>query len=145
MIQIPLSLQILWKTLLLLLVVVIFIIYGLYRSSLTPKYHPGGPYYYGDFALYAVPYSPKEELSKEQAVERVVYFIAYFDNKGRIISFTKCVNGIQEWTSKFYYHNNDKLEHMDTFNADNTITQLYCDEKGHYMKTVKINGNVPVK
>jgi hypothetical protein len=47
-----------------------------YCKDAQTKYHPGGPYYYGGFANYKIPFQPIEELTLAEAKLRESYYEA---------------------------------------------------------------------
>lgn len=67
------------------------------------KYHPGGPYYYESFANYEIPFHPVDEITIEKAEKLNSYYIAYFNDEGRIISFEKILYGKRAFTDHYYY------------------------------------------
>lgn len=78
-------------------------------SANQPKYHPGGPYYYKSWANYHLPYRPVDEVSKSGAEELenqgFSYYIAYFDEEGRIKSFEKRYREKMEFNVTYFYEN----------------------------------------
>ncbi len=91
------------------------------------KYLPGGPYYYKSWATYFKPYRPVDKITLSEAKELekngYAYYVAYFDNKGRIKSFDKFHSGKTVWKSEYSYENSKIKEtmHSDGNKVVNTL------------------------
>lgn len=94
------------------------------------KYRAGGPYYYESFANYEIPFRPIGELTSEEAKVRDSYYIAYFDNDGKIVSFTKYLYGKFEFSDKYIYRSNGVLERREMTKSTGDIEIQYFDKKG---------------
>jgi antitoxin component YwqK of YwqJK toxin-antitoxin module len=99
------------------------------------RYRPGGPYYYGGFANYKIPFQPIEELTLDETKLRESYYVAYFDNSGKIVSFTKYLKGEPEFSDKYTYTSTGSLERreMTKYTAKEVVIQFY-DRKGKMIK-----------
>ncbi len=94
----------------------------------APRTHPhGGPYYYGNFSDYSVPPRPTDELSAEKAKARDAYYVAYFDDSGKIISFEKYLYGAREFTEQYDYRYDGMLDRRILIKAGGETTMQYFD------------------
>lgn len=98
------------------------------------KYHPGGPYYYESFSGYDIPFRPVGELTPEKAKSRETYYIAYFNNDGKIISFEKYLNGKKEFGDQYIYKSDGVLERRELSKASGEVTIQYFDKNGKMIK-----------
>lgn len=114
----------------------IFVLWLLCSScSAEARYHPGGPYYYGSFADYKIPFQPIEELTQEKAKLRESYYVAYFDGDGRIVSFTKYFKGKKEFHDGYTYSSGGLLERREITKYTGEVTIQYFNNKGEITKT----------
>jgi len=98
------------------------------------KHNPGMPYYYGSFSGYYRPYRPSEPLTFEDAIKRHSYYVAYYDEQEKVISFTKYLNGKLLFNTKYFYWQSGTLEREEiTDEKGETRTNNY-DEKGKRIK-----------
>lgn len=98
------------------------------------KYHPGGPYYYGDFATYKIPFRPIEELTPSEAKTRDVYYLAYFNDGGEILSFTKYLKGKIEFSDKYIYDQSGILERRELTKSTGEVIIQYFDKQGRIIQ-----------
>jgi len=59
------------------------------------KPRTSGPYYFEGFAHYKIPFQPIKELTPSEAKSRDAYYIAYYSNDGKIISFRQFYSEVQ--------------------------------------------------
>lgn len=97
-------------------------------------YPTGGPYYYGDYKHYLIPFQPIEQLTHEEAIKRKVYYISYFNDKGQITLFEKYYKGKPEFTDKYYYRKNGTLEKRETIRLNSETKVQLFDENGKLIK-----------
>ena len=109
----------------------------LYTSCHAQKnsYIPDTPYYYGSFSGYQIPFVPSEPLSYEAALQRKSYYIAYYDKKGKIISFSKYLNKQMFSTDKYFYREAGTLKKREMIKASGEVTIQYFDEAGKLIPT----------
>jgi antitoxin component YwqK of YwqJK toxin-antitoxin module len=89
----------------------------------------GGPYYFAKFIGYQIPFQPSEEISYEEAKKRNTYYVAHFDEEGRIVSFSKYLKGKLIFIDKYYYDSGSLARREMTKSTGETTTH-YFDEKG---------------
>jgi hypothetical protein len=110
----------------------------------TPKYHPGGPYYYKSWADYFLPYRPVNEISLSEAKELggqgYAYYIAFFNDIGMIVSFEKQYRGKMEFKATYYYDKGvlRKEEVIDL--SGKIIKSTMYDEKGRRINPDRSSG-----
>jgi Family of unknown function (DUF6156) len=98
------------------------------------EYHPGGPYYYESFSGYNIPFRPIGEITIEKAKNLDSYYIAYFNDKGKIISFEKNLYCKREFIDHYYYRADGTLERREGTKATGEITIQYFDKTGKLIK-----------
>ncbi len=86
--------------------------------------------YYGSFAGYDLPMKPIEEISKEEALSRDTYCLAYYDDGGRLIRFEKYLKHQLFFRHNYDYDENGRLKEMRGRNADGVETVWHFDEDG---------------
>jgi len=106
-------------------------------SSNQTKYHPGGPYYYISWAHYFSPYRPVNEISKSEADELehrgYGFYVAFFNEQGRIKSMEKRYQGKIEFKTLCYY-DNDVLKKEEVTDANGNVTVTLYDKNGKILK-----------
>jgi hypothetical protein len=73
-----------------------------------PSYHPGGPYFYASFSSYHFPPRPVSEMTLEETIEHAKsysYYIAHFNNEGKIEQWSKFYPDGSSFCQKFAYEN----------------------------------------
>jgi antitoxin component YwqK of YwqJK toxin-antitoxin module len=90
----------------------------------------GGPYYYKSWVSYKLPYQPMDEITAKKAKSLTAYYIAFYDEQGRILSFTKYLKGVRDWSASYYYNDAGYLQRQETLKSDGTMSILYFDESG---------------
>ena len=74
-------------------------------SQRSAKQYPTfGLHYYGSFVNYRIPFQPKEPLTANQAKLRNAYYVAFFDENGKIVLFTKYLNGKVDFSDEYTYN-----------------------------------------
>ncbi len=106
----------------------------LVSSCDAPRAHPhGGPYYYGNFSDYSVPPRPTDELTAEKAKTRDAYYVAYFDDNGKIVSREKYLYGSLEFTEQYAYKPDGVLDRKLVIKAGGETTMQYFDRNGRML------------
>ncbi len=83
------------------------------------------------------PLRPVRQISAEDAKRLSAYGVAYYDKSGRIISYTKFLNGKEYWASKYYYNPQGYLEKEEFLSPEKEIIYLYYDSSGNLLKEIK--------
>ena len=95
-------------------------------------YHPGGPYYYSDWASYIKPFQPLNEISQEEAINRekegLAYYEAHFDAEGRIVLFKKHFQGKILFSEQYFYKGERLIKSMTTHEDGRETTKTYEEE-----------------
>ncbi len=84
-----------------------------------------------------MPPQPLKEISPEEAKLRESYYVAYFDDKGKIISFTKYLRNKKEFDNKYMYSSNGLLERREITKPTGEKIIQFFDERGNIIKTEK--------
>lgn len=98
--------------------------------STTNNLLSGGPYYYESWEGYGVPFKPRGSLRFDEAKKLVSYYEAYYDATGKIVSFTKYLNGQIEWADKYFYSSTGLLEKREMRKAGGEFSVQYFSENG---------------
>lgn len=89
--------------------------------------------FFGSFAGYNIPFSPVENITEQDALERVSYYKAYYQ-ENKLVCFEKYLHGSLFWKDNYIYWDNGKLKKRKMFKSDaSSIIENY-DEKGHLLK-----------
>ncbi len=87
---------------------------GLCGCEGRTSYPPGGPYYYKGWESNRMPYRPAEKISHAEAEQLGsdghAYYIAHFDEAGRLSSFARMFDGDCEWTVAYEYRDATTFE-----------------------------------
>jgi len=101
------------------------------------KMRTGGPYYFESFEAKQqadFPIRPVRLISKEKASQLKAYGVAYYDNKGRIIVYSKMLEGKIDWSSKYFYNLEGYLEKEEYLKPEGITVYRYYDKKGNFLK-----------
>lgn len=98
------------------------------------KHLPGMPYYYESFSHYKFPYKPTRPIAYEEAIKRKAYYIAYYDDKNKLISFTKYLSGKLIFSVNYFYRDSGTVEHSEDINEVGERKIQYFDENGNHLK-----------
>ena len=98
------------------------------------QHSPGVSYYFGGFATYYKPFIPEEPLQYDEAVKREAYYVAYYNEKGQLQSFTKYLYGKLEFSVKYYYRASGIIEREDYHKSNGEVGSWYYDDKGNIIK-----------
>lgn len=98
------------------------------------KHLPGVPYYYAEFSGYHIPPHPSKPLTSEEAVKRDAYYIAYYDERERLLSFTKYLYKKLFFIEKFFYRPDGTLERRESIDENGETKVYYYDENGKLVK-----------
>jgi|WetSurMetagenome_2_1015567.scaffolds.fasta_scaffold00263_28 hypothetical protein len=125
----------------LLIVINLFMVAGCHGTD-KPKLS-GGPFYFenamrkmkADFPVRPVDAITAEEISKYKT-----YYVAFYDEKGRIISCEKILHGKTHWLSKYIYSSSGYLEKEEYHNPAGEIIMIYYDKNQNVIKKETIDG-----
>lgn len=123
------------KVIILFMLVVCFLIMPLLISCYAEETHlPGIPYYYGSFSGYQIPFKPSKPLTEEEAKKRDAYYVAYYDDQERIVSFTKYLSGEIAFSDKYYYRYSGIIERREMTKSSGEKIIHYFNENGKLIK-----------
>lgn len=100
----------------------------------TPNYPTGGPYYYGSFAGYSYVLRPVEKITLEETKKRDAYYVVYFSDNNKVISYTKYLYGKMEGGAKYFYDLDGLLEKRESANSKGEIKISYFDKSGNIIE-----------
>lgn len=123
-----------------IMIISIFIIAGCTHAE-EPKMKTGVPYYFQWVAMKMktdFPIRPVEQISKDDAQKMRAYYVAYYDNKGRIISCSKILDGKIDWITKYYYNTIGYLDKEEYTGPDGALIITYYDKLHNVIKKEKI-------
>jgi len=92
------------------------------------------PHYYKSWGSYSKPPIPEEEITFEEAKKLTAYYVAYFDEKKRLISFEKYLHNVPDWSAKYFYSDLGYLEKEEISKPDGTKVINQYDSKGKILK-----------
>ena len=130
---------------LLAILVVLVVSAGAYFLSVAGNkaMKTGGPHYYSSFKTKSLPEVPLGEITELDAkrnAQKSSYYVAYFDEKGRLTKFEKYLQGKIEWTSEYTYDSNGKLTRGRNIESGGSETQYEFDGSGAVAKTIESKG-----
>ncbi|MBI5634315.1 MAG: hypothetical protein HZA15_12655 [Nitrospirae bacterium] len=94
------------------------------------KVYKGGPYFFDLFVGYGKPFVPAKELSYAQSQNMDAYFMAYYDEQGRIIAFVKYLYKTFEFCDLYYYQQSGGLERVETYKSEREKYIFIYDSNG---------------
>ncbi len=94
------------------------------------KHIPGKPYYYGTFGGYGALPHLSDNITREAALNKDGYYIAYYDEQDRLIAFAKYYKGKVIFSNKYYYRSTGTLERREGVGETGGTTIYYFDKKG---------------
>ncbi len=96
------------------------------RRSKTAADLAGRHVYYGGWGGYSLPRKPQEPIDEEEALRRTAYYVADYDDDGRLVRFDKYLDGELAWGDTYTYTVEGKPSQRIARNADGeeTITDL---------------------
>lgn len=86
------------------------------------KKRTGGPYYYRTWTGYNILPVPHDEISEDEAHSLRAYYVVFYNELGNVESFTKFLDGKEEYSSKYYYDEAGELAKEEVKNPDGSIT-----------------------
>jgi hypothetical protein len=92
------------------------------------------PHYYKSWGSYSKPPKPEGEITFEEAQKLTAYYVAYFDEKKRLISFAKFLHNVPDWSAKYFYSDLGYLEKEEISKPDGTKVINQYDSKGKILK-----------
>jgi hypothetical protein len=96
----------------------------------------GGPFYSLGVADNSThPVKPVHDVSKSEAEKHDTFGAAYYDEKGRIISYAKNVAGHQESFCRYFYDDKSVFEHEECRDDSGTTTKKYFGADGSLLRT----------
>jgi hypothetical protein len=94
------------------------------------KKYIGGPYYFESFSNYVIPFRPTKEVTPDAAKAHDAYYIGYYNNDGKIVSFAKYLYGKLEFEDKYFYGGDGRIERRELSKSNGETTIQYFDGKG---------------
>lgn len=102
-------------------------------SGGPPKHSPGGPYYFKGWAHYFYPFIPTHEITVDEAKQleqqHYGYYIAFFNEDGRIKSFEAKYEGKTKFKTDYSYSNGLITKEETVANGKKSV--IYYDNKGN--------------
>lgn len=86
--------------------------------SPSPQVAPSGPRYFRRWRTYQLPHVPVDEIPRDTAVALGAYVEAYYDTAGRVIRFTKYLNGKADIRVAYFYRRDGTPEVAFTIDPD---------------------------
>ena len=97
-------------------------LFGWLRPSNENQDLAGQRVFYGGWFGYSFPRKPQEPIARDEALSRVSYYVADYDDNGRIAQFDKFLGGEFEWGDTYTYSGDGKLKHRITRGIVNKTT-----------------------
>lgn len=88
------------------LIVLFFLVWLLSCQASEKQKRTGGPYYFQSVEMKTssdIPLMPTNSVSAEEAKKLKLYGMAYYDQQGRLVSFTVMKEGKIDWSSEYFY------------------------------------------
>lgn len=86
--------------------------------------------YFANFVRKSTPIKPLEELTKEEALSKDVYGIAYYNDVGKISAFKIIINHNINLFEEYEYYNNGKLMRVTLTNSEGQVYITNYDREG---------------
>ncbi|WP_445357760.1 DUF6156 family protein [Microbulbifer sp. ANSA002] len=90
--------------------------------------------YFSSFSGYSIPLNLIGEITKDEAASLDSYYVAYFDDKGVLLSVEKYFRGSLFFKHDYFYHKNGSLKESRVVNADGKETVSFFDGEGKAIK-----------
>ena len=101
-----------------------------------PPHAGGGPFYsLGVEIISSIPLRPIHDVSKSEADKHDTYGVAYYDQRGRIISYSKPLSGKEESFCRYYYDDKSVFEREECRNSSGTTIKRYFGADGSVLRT----------
>jgi hypothetical protein len=91
---------------------------------------PGETLYYLGWASMAIPRVPTHPATEAEAKSNPSYYVATYDEAGRLATFTKIFNGQTEWADEYSYWDNGKLRRRIMVRGDGSERLEDYDSRG---------------
>jgi hypothetical protein len=107
-------------------------------SSPESPHAGGGPFYSLDAAInpaHPSPVKPVHDVSKSEAEKHDTYGVAYYDQQGRIISYSKHSGDHEESFCRYFYDDKSVFEHEECRDSRGTTTKRYFAADGSVLRT----------
>lgn len=123
--------------------IVLFSLSGLLGCHASEKHRrTGGPFYFQKVEMKTtsdIPIMPMNPVSEKEALKLALYGIAYYDEQGRLVSFTVMKEGKIDWLSEYYYNGGhvEKEKHFSQEKGEVNY-KYYYDSTGALVKREKV-------
>jgi antitoxin component YwqK of YwqJK toxin-antitoxin module len=113
---------------------IIFVILTACFFGCKQNYPSGGPYFYKSWKTYQIPFQPIEPISAEEARKAVAYYEAFFNSSGKVLKFTKYINGQVEFAAIYAYSPDGKLDSGEIIKKNGENEVQHFDKNGKIIK-----------
>lgn len=83
-------------------------LFGWLRPSNENQDFAGQRVFYGGWGGYSFPRKPQDPITRDEALSRVSYYVADYDDNGRLVQFDKFLEGEFEWGDTYTYFGDGK-------------------------------------
>lgn len=93
----------------------------------------GGPHYYSSFKTKSLPEIPTGSITEIEAKQNALassYYVAFFNNAGKLVKFEKYFQGKLDWFSEYTYYPETKLLRGRNVSQDGSETVYQFDAAG---------------
>ena len=107
-------------------------------SSPASSHASGGPFYSLEAeanSAHPSPIKPVHEVGKTEAEKHDAYGVAYYDQQGRIISYSKHLSGHEDSFCRYFYDDKSVFEHEECRDSSGTISKRYFGADGSVLRT----------
>ncbi len=99
----------------------------------------GGPHYYSSFKTKSLPEVPTGSITEVEAKQNAhasSYYVAFFNNAGKLVRFEKYLHGKLDWVSEYTYDVDTKILRGRNVSPDGSETEHEFDAAGKVKSTV---------
>lgn len=115
-------------------VISIILTFMLANLVCAEKKRTGGPFYFKSWKSYIIPYQPIHEINVDDTKKLKAYYIAYFNNYGKVVKFLKVLDNKTEFTVDYKYRTDGTLEQGETLKQNGDKIVQHFDENGKLIK-----------
>lgn len=103
---------------------------------MSPRHRgsPGTTAYYLGWGGMSMPRTPTDPATEAEATSRTSYYIATYDDAGRLATFTKMLNGRRDWADEYAYHENGELLRRTMTRPDGSVRVEDYDDRGKLIR-----------